>query len=84
MSRRQIVFLAVLFFLVGIPAYAYGDPTGGSLFQFLLPMLAALWAMFLIFANRIRRAIVGFMGKLRRSKTGETASPEARDKTFQS
>jgi hypothetical protein len=84
MSRRHIVFFATLFFLLGIPAYGYGDPTGGTLFQVLLPMLAAVWAMFLIFANRIRRAVAGLFGKLRGSKPEEPASRKTQDETVPS
>jgi hypothetical protein len=71
MHRSQIVFFITLFFLLGIPAYAYGDPTGGSLLPFLFSMLAAIWAMFLIFASRIRRWVAGFMAKVRGSKPDE-------------
>ena len=84
MMRRQAVLFAVPFFLLGIPAYAYGDPTGGTLFSVLLPMLAAVWAMFLIFANRIRRGISGLFGKLRRSKPEEQPHREAEDGTLPS
>jgi hypothetical protein len=84
MSRRHTVFFATLFFLLGIPAYAYGDPTGGTLFQVLLPMLAAVWAMFLIFANRIRRAVAGFFNKFRGTKSEELARRETPDETVRS
>jgi len=79
MSRRQVAFFVTAFFLLGSPAYAYGDPTGGTFFQVFLPMLAAVWAMFLIFANRIRRAVAGFFAKLRGSKPEKVASREAPD-----
>ncbi len=84
MRRFKILFLVTLFFLLGIPAYAYGDPTGGTFFQFFIPMLAAVWAMFLIFANRIRRAVAGLIAKLRGSKAEELPSREARDETIRS
>jgi hypothetical protein len=71
-------------FLLGIPAYGYGDPTGGTLFQVLLPMLAAVWAMFLIFANRIRRAVGGFFNKLRGTKSEELSRTETPDETVRS
>ncbi len=67
MRRTQIVFFITLFFLLGVPAYAYGDPTGGALFQILFPILAALWATCMIFANRVRRTVGGFLHKLRGS-----------------
>ena len=84
MTRRRAVLLTIPFFLLGIPAYAYGDPTGGTLFSVLLPMLAAVWAMFLIFANRIRRGISGLVGKLRGSKPQEQSHREAGDETLHS
>jgi hypothetical protein len=79
MPRRHAVLFTIPFFLLGIPAYAYGDPTGGTFFQVLLPMLAAVWAMFLIFANRIRRGISRFLGKLRGVKPEEHTHPDAQD-----
>lgn len=84
MSRRPTALIAISFFLLGIPAYAYGDPTGGTLFQVILPMLAAVWAMFLIFANRIRRGISRVFGKLRGSKPEEQPHREAGDETLPS
>jgi hypothetical protein len=84
MSRRRVVLFTIPFFLLGIPAYAYGDPTGGTLFSVLLPMLAAVWAMFLIFANRIRRAISGLFGKLRGVKPKEETRHDAQDQPLSS
>jgi hypothetical protein len=84
MTRRHVILCTIPFFLLGIPAYAYGDPTGGTLFSVLLPMLAAVWAMFLIFANRIRRGISGLLGKLRGSKPQEQPRREAGDETLPS
>ena len=84
MSRRNVMLFTIPFFLVGIPAYAYGDPTGGTLFSVLLPMLAAVWAMFLLFANRIRRGISGLFAKLRGPKPQEQAHREAGDESLPS
>jgi hypothetical protein len=72
--RVKILVLVVLLMLVGIPAYAYGDPSGGTLFQILMPTLAALWAMWMIFANRVRRTVGNFVRRLRGS---EPAKPNA-------
>jgi hypothetical protein len=69
--RRQTILFVTLFMLLGLPAYAYGDPSGGTLFQILMPMLAALWAMWMIFANRVRRTVGGFVRKLRGSEPNE-------------
>jgi Na+/proline symporter len=63
-----------LFLLLGIPAYAYADPSGGALFQILMPMLAALWATWMIFANRVRRMVTGLVRKLRGSEPEKPAA----------
>jgi hypothetical protein len=84
MRRGQIIFFMTAFFLLGVPAYAYGDPTGGTFFSVLLPMLAAVWAMFLIFANRIRRAVAGFAAKLRGSKPDKLSRSDAHDESLSS
>jgi len=84
MKRSQIVVFVTLFFLLGMPAYAYGDPTGGSLLPFLFSMLAAIWAMFLIFASRIRRWVAGVMAKVRGSKADNPPAGAARDETIPS
>jgi hypothetical protein len=47
-------------------------------------MLAAVWAMFLIFANRIRRGISGLLGKLRGVKPAEKTHPDAQDQPLSS
>ena len=55
-GRSALFIAAMVFVLLGVlPCYAYGDPSGGTLFQVLMPVLAALWGMWLIFANNIRR-----------------------------
>jgi len=72
-GRRSIVLVVMLFMLIGaLPAYAYGDPSGGTLFQILMPLLAAMWATWLIFANRVRRTVVDFIRKFRGADIDET------------
>ena len=66
--RAKLAVLVTLLMLVGIPAYAYGDPSGGTLFQVLMPTLAAIWAMWMIFANHVRRTVGNFVRKLRGSE----------------
>jgi hypothetical protein len=66
--RPQIVFFVTLFMLLGIPAYAYADPSGGLLFQVLMPLLAGIWAAWMIFAHRVRRTVAGLVHKLRGSE----------------
>ena len=51
--------------LVAVPVYAYGDPTGGMLFQILTPLLAVIWGLWMILANRIRRYTTSFVRKFR-------------------
>ncbi len=71
MNRSSIIVFVSLALLVGIPAYAYGDPSGGALFQILMPMLAAIWATWMILANRIRRGVGGVLRKLRGTESDE-------------
>jgi len=65
MKRYDLAMVAMLFLVAGVPAHAYGDPTGGTLFQVLMPLLAGMWAMWMIFANRVRRGLSLFYRKLR-------------------
>lgn len=71
MNLRQIAVFVTLFLLVGVPAYGYGDPTGGLLFQVLMPMLAGIWATWLILAKRLRRGVANLIRKLRGSEGDE-------------
>jgi ABC-type Co2+ transport system permease subunit len=62
MSRQRTVQLSLAFFLLAVlvvplPAFAYGDPTGGLLFQTLTPLLAILWGAWMIFANSVRKGV---------------------------
>lgn len=50
-----------------MPAFAYGDPSGGYFFQILTPFLAMLWGFWFIFAGAIRK---GFRSLLRRIGLG--------------
>jgi hypothetical protein len=65
LKRANILVPVVAIMLLGVPAYAYGDPSGGALFQILMPMLAALWAVWMIFANKVRRVVGRFVRRLR-------------------
>jgi hypothetical protein len=71
MSRPNLVVVVMFFLLAGVPAHAYGDPSGGTLFQILMPALAALWAMWMIFANRVRSGLSALYRKLRRTESEE-------------
>jgi len=68
-SRWNLLVVFALFLLSAIPANAYGDPTGGALFQILMPAVAAVWGMWLIFANRVRRGLTTLVRKFRASQT---------------
>jgi hypothetical protein len=70
-KRYDVVMVVMLFLVAGVPARAYGDPTGGSLFQILMPLLAGLWAMWMIFANRVRRGLLVFYRRLRGTEPEE-------------
>lgn len=72
MRRIHPIAVVLSFFLVGVPAHAYADPTGGTLFQIIMPTLAALWAMWLIFANRVRTKVSTLYRRLRGIEANET------------
>jgi Ca2+/H+ antiporter len=61
-SLSLFIFL-VLIIAVPMPAHAYGDPSGGMLFQILTPILAALWGAWLVFAHKIHRWFHKVTGK---------------------
>lgn len=63
--------VVMLFLLAGLPAYAYGDPSGGTFFQILMPTLAALWATWMILANRVRKGLVSLYRKFRSAEPEE-------------
>lgn len=63
--RSSLFILLILVVSVSLPAHAYADPTGGTLFQVLMPMLAAIWGAWMIFAHRIRRWMGNVLRKWR-------------------
>jgi hypothetical protein len=66
MKRRWLLITVVLFVVLPVlPVYAYGDPSGGLLFQVLMPTLAAIWGMWMVFANSIRRRLGNLLRRLR-------------------
>jgi hypothetical protein len=65
MNRLGFWVFLLLFISAALPAHAYGDPSGGTLFQVLMPALAALWATWMIFANRVRATLTNVYRKLR-------------------
>jgi hypothetical protein len=73
-KNKPVVWIVLSFFLVGMPVFAYGDPTGGTLFQVLMPTLAAIWATWMIFANRVRQLFATAYRKLRGVESDESGS----------
>ena len=72
-SKSQLIFLGLILLLcLPLPAYAYGDPTGGALFQILGPILALAWGAWMIFANGVRRRVSNLIHKLRGTKPSPT------------
>lgn len=65
MNRFDVVLILALVLLTTLPANAYADPSGGTLFQILMPTLAAVWAMWVILANRIRKGLLAVFRKVR-------------------
>jgi len=59
------VLVVALFLTAALPAFAYADPSGGGLFQILMPVLAMIWATWMILANKIRRGMVKLFNRLR-------------------
>ena len=72
MRRFDLAVTLLLFLLAALPAHAYADPSGGTLFQILMPMLGGIWAMWMIFANRIRKGVTSLFRKLRGVEAQQT------------
>jgi len=70
-GRWLLITLAIFVLLPVLPAYAYGDPSGGLLFQVLMPTLAAIWGMWMVFANSIRRRVGNLLRRLRGTSIDE-------------
>ena len=65
----NVIFIPILIlFCLPLPAFAYGDPTGGALFQILGPILALAWGAWMIFANGVRRRVSNLFHKIRGTK----------------
>ena len=65
MTHRRLVLVVIVCMLLVGPAHAYSDPTGGALFQILMPILAAIWGTWLVLARSIRRGISHTLRRLR-------------------
>jgi hypothetical protein len=64
-KHRHHAIVVVLFLAAALPAYAYADPSGGGLFQILMPLLAMIWGTWMILAGKIRRGMVKLLNRLR-------------------
>lgn len=74
--KMRFLPVILIALLVAMPAYAYGDPTGGMLFQMLTPLLAMLWGLWMIFANSIRRGAASFVRKFRHPEPDDQATDD--------
>jgi hypothetical protein len=75
-NRRSVSITVVLLIAVVVTpqfAYAYGDPTGGQLFQILAPLLAVIWGAWLIFANNVRKRVGSLFRWMRGAKPEDAA-----------
>jgi hypothetical protein len=69
-GRAPVILVALFVLGAVLPVYAYGDPSGGLFFQILMPTLAAIWGMWMVFANSIRRRFANLLRKLRGTTAG--------------
>jgi hypothetical protein len=80
--KREYYFslFVILTLLLAAPAraFAYGDPSGGYLFQVLTPLAAMLWGGWLIFAGAIRKKLGKIFHRTRLATPEEpgSSSPE--------
>jgi hypothetical protein len=74
--KTRLVRFVFLMLMVALPVYAYGDPTGGMLFQILTPILAMIWGLWMILANNIRRGTANLIRKFRNVKPDDQAAPD--------
>jgi hypothetical protein len=65
MTSRLSLLVLVAFCCAPLPALAYGDPTGGALFQTLGPLLAVVWGLWMILANSIRKRLTNLKRRVR-------------------
>jgi hypothetical protein len=73
-------FLFGLFLLIiAMPAhaFAYGDPSGGFLFQVLTPIVALIWGVWLAFAHSIHKFAAKIIAKVRGTTPEETTEEQS-------
>src|SRR5215471_16411599 len=66
-SSHTLLLCGLVFAAFKLPAHAiaYGDPSGGLLFQMLTPLAAVLWGGWLIFAGSVRKRVGRLIGRFR-------------------
>jgi hypothetical protein len=70
--KLSLFIFFVLILVVAAPAYAYGDPSGGMLFQVLTPIVAALWGAWMAFAHNIHKRVAKAFSRNRSTDAGDT------------
>jgi hypothetical protein len=75
----SLCLMVVCLLAVPLPAFAYGDPSGGALFQILAPIVALVWGAWMIFANKVYLHTRKFVRRIRgiKEEGPEAAPPEA-------
>jgi hypothetical protein len=63
--KSSLFIFLVLVLAVPAPAFAYGDPSGGYLFQILTPILALLWGTWLAFAHTIQKWLGSMVNRMK-------------------
>lgn len=71
-ASHTLLLCGLVFAAFKLPAHAlaYGDPSGGLLFQMLTPLVAVLWGGWLILAGGVRKRVGRLIGRFR------SATPE--------
>jgi len=77
-SRLKLYLFLFLLLIISspAPALAYGDPSGGFLFQVLTPILALLWGVWLAFAHSIHKVVSRLVSRLRGTEPVETSEEQ--------
>lgn len=79
-NRLSASVSLVLLLVLSLPsrAFAYGDPSGGFLFQMLTPLAAVFWGAWLILAGRVRKRFRKIVHRLGLTAHDEEGSKEER------
>ena len=79
--RFRLSLFVVICFVPVMPlrALAYGDPSGGFLFQMLTPLVAVLWGSWLIFAGKIRKRLRKVIYRMRGVAVDDSITNAAQD-----